>query len=251
MTSMLKTANKNNYKVIKSKNYRRITISIKRSQNIVVSAPRGVSDKKINDFVEKNKKWITQNLEKLENDETTKKHTYLDGDVFLLYGEPFSLKFIIVEDNKFCIIDEILNNIKVDFEDKLIIITLHASLSFESRASIVAEFFREESKKIVAKKFKENIFLQQTRYLIKNIKVRKSNSRWGSCSGVNNINFSYRLAMLPHICIDYVILHEVVHLTEKNHGKKFYKKLESICPDYKSREDYIKHLSKSNNMHLA
>ena len=57
--------------------------------------------------------------------------------------------------------------------------------------------------------------------------------RWGSCSPAGRITLNTRLAQLPLVCIDYVILHEIAHLRELNHGKRFYALLETLCPDWK------------------
>ena len=63
-----------------------------------------------------------------------------------------------------------------------------------------------------------------------NVFVKHVKSRWGSCSSTNNINFNLHLMRLPERLIDYVILHELAHTVEKNHGPGFWKLLEKVCP---------------------
>ncbi len=58
------------------------------------------------------------------------------------------------------------------------------------------------------------------------VSVRRSRTRWGSCSAINNINLSLFLMQLPSHLIDYVILHELVHTIHKNHSADFWKRLE-------------------------
>ena len=72
------------------------------------------------------------------------------------------------------------------------------------------------------------------------IKITSAEKRWGSCSSLGNLNFSWRLIMAPQQIIDYVIVHEIAHLTEKNHGKKFWLKVEEIMPDYQERRTWLK-----------
>ncbi len=62
--------------------------------------------------------------------------------------------------------------------------------------------------------------------------VRTLKTRWGSCSGRKNLNFNWRLIMTPPSVIDYVIIHELCHLIELNHSKRFWAIVASRCPTY-------------------
>ncbi len=62
------------------------------------------------------------------------------------------------------------------------------------------------------------------------ISIRNQKTRWGSCSGKNNINLNIRLAYLPPHLMDYVILHELLHTRIKNHSAAFWEALDAILP---------------------
>ncbi len=62
--------------------------------------------------------------------------------------------------------------------------------------------------------------------------VRNQKSRWGSCSSLRNLNFNYRLIYLSKKQMDYIIVHELCHLREMNHSKKFWEQVEKIIPEY-------------------
>ena len=66
------------------------------------------------------------------------------------------------------------------------------------------------------------------------IKITGAEKRFGSCSGKNGICFSYRLMEYSPKAIDYVVVHELAHIKQKNHGPLFYKEIEKIIPDYKA-----------------
>lgn len=73
------------------------------------------------------------------------------------------------------------------------------------------------------------------------VKITAAKTRFGSCNGKNGICYSYRLMAYPEEAIDYVVVHELAHIQYKNHGKDFYRKIESVMPDYKEREKILKH----------
>lgn len=72
------------------------------------------------------------------------------------------------------------------------------------------------------------------------VKITSAQKRFGSCSGKNNLCFSYILMQYPTEAIDYVVVHELAHIVHKNHSKDFYKLIEKYLPDYKLRERLLK-----------
>ncbi len=64
------------------------------------------------------------------------------------------------------------------------------------------------------------------------IRISDARRRWGSCSSKGVLNFSWRLMMAPREVVDYVVVHEVVHLEVLNHSKAFWRKVEALAPDH-------------------
>jgi predicted metal-dependent hydrolase len=75
------------------------------------------------------------------------------------------------------------------------------------------------------------------------IYVKDVSSHWGSCSIRRNLNFNYRLAMIPVELADYVIIHELCHLTEMNHSANFWNLVGKYLPDYKVKRSRLKKLN--------
>lgn len=75
------------------------------------------------------------------------------------------------------------------------------------------------------------------------VRITSAQTRWGSCSAKNTICFSYRVMLLPQPLIEYVIVHELAHIREKNHGAGFYRVLGAFMPDHRERERAIRELT--------
>jgi len=69
--------------------------------------------------------------------------------------------------------------------------------------------------------------------------VRDQVSRWGSCSSKGALSFNWRLVLAPHDVLDYVVVHEVCHLVELNHGARFWRLVERRRPDYRASKDWL------------
>jgi hypothetical protein len=72
------------------------------------------------------------------------------------------------------------------------------------------------------------------------ITIRNQKSRWGSCSRRGTISLNWRLIQTPEFVRDYIILHELMHLRQMNHSARFWREVESVCPDYESAEIWLK-----------
>ena len=76
------------------------------------------------------------------------------------------------------------------------------------------------------------------------IRINGANMRWGSCSARKYINYSWRLILAADYVIDYVIVHELTHLKEMNHSRRFWEEVSNIMPDYQGRRHKLKELQR-------
>lgn len=102
----------------------------------------------------------------------------------------------------------------------------------------VSSISKEEALEKITKKVKHYSSLSGFKY--KNIKITSAQKRWGSCTFQNNLNFPKKLALAPDKIIDYVVIHELCHIKEKNHSSKFWQEVAQIMPDYKIYRHWLK-----------
>jgi predicted metal-dependent hydrolase len=72
------------------------------------------------------------------------------------------------------------------------------------------------------------------------VRINNAKKRWGSCGARGSLNFPWRLVLTSPEVIDYVVVHELVHLVERNHSKRFWRRVEQILPDYRVRRKWLK-----------
>lgn len=79
---------------------------------------------------------------------------------------------------------------------------------------------------------------------VRRVSVRNQRTRWGSCSRRGTISLNWRLIQTPPFVRDYIILHELMHLREMNHSPRFWRQVETVCPDYRTAEQWLKQHSR-------
>ena len=83
-------------------------------------------------------------------------------------------------------------------------------------------------------------FQQFTGGTYNRITIRDQKTRWGSCSAKGTLSFNWRLMLAPPSILDYVVVHELCHLTHMNHSSAFWQAVEKVCPDYRTARKWLK-----------
>lgn len=205
---------KYSYTLIKSKR-KSIVIRIMNSGKIEIRAPININDKYINDFINKKQDWIIKNIETVQNNEIKNKIYFL--------GNLYKYKFENGSDNKIIFNKE---EIKIIFLDN------------NNPKDIMIDLFKKEFKKIIEPIISKNCKIINVYPEKINIKILKS--RWGSCSSKGNLNFNLCLIGAPLSVIEYVIIHELCHMKEMNHSKKFWDLVRIYYNNYIESEQWLK-----------
>ena len=218
----------------KSTKAKYLGIRIKPFDGIVVAVPKRVSFKEAEEFVRSKESWILKHLSKIKKIESSK----------IIFDESTSFS---TKEHKLLIEKSDFSKPRITIDSSVIRIEYPITknvLSEEIQDKIkygITEALRIEAKKHIPSRVEElsNLFnFSYKKLFLKNLK-----SRWGSCSGRNNINLNIHLMQLPNNLIDYVILHELVHTIHKNHSKKFWNALEKVLPESKTFDKKLKRYS--------
>jgi predicted metal-dependent hydrolase len=217
-------------KFIMSRKAKHVNIKFKPFQGIFVSVPIGFSFKKAEKIVEKQIPWIKEKQKVINKIE--EKQTIFDEKT--IYKTKFH-QLKIIKHNKPLSAERT--------EDELIIKFSHEAdiknpVNQKQIIYMLEQTLRVEAKKYLPERTEE--LAKKYNFNFKKVFVKNVKTRWGSCSGVNNINLNIHLMRLPDELIDYIILHELAHTVEKNHSKNFWKLLDSLTGDAKTIDKKLK-----------
>ena len=191
-------------------NRKKLSIHIDSFGFITVKAPKDTSKEIIVSAIESKGKWILEKIHEIEvARETPKAREYHAQGKFLYLG-------------KECFLHELIDS---------------SELNEEVLKRNLKKFYINSCKTIVEERIK--IYQKQLKVKPKIIEIVESKAKWGSCSSDKKLTFNYRLAMAPIEVIDYVIIHELCHLLHMNHDRSFWRRVGSIMPDYKEKEEYL------------
>ena len=187
--------------------------------DVKVSAPLTVPDDEIADFVKSKKDWILKKQKYILENDIKSPLKYVNGEKHPLWGRECALQLV---SNK---------NIKHAFEDEnTIYLPVPKRSTIEKRKNILDEFYRSELKGAIPP------VLEKCTKIVgrnpKSITVRKMKN-WGNCKKDGRITLNLNLAKKDEECLEYVMIHELCHLIEFNHGKKFKKLMDEFCPNWK------------------
>ncbi|MBD3329019.1 DUF45 domain-containing protein [Candidatus Dojkabacteria bacterium] len=212
-------------KIIRS-DRKTIGIQITEKGEIIVRAPKIATKESIHTVLSASEKWIEKKLNKIAQQQARYKvKKFVPGEEFLYMGEKYKL----------VVAEKPIN--KVDLHDNLIISSKLAGNPKLARKAL-EDWYREELRSFVNDKARQ--YAQNLEVEYKKIRITGAKTRWGSCSGKKNLNFSWRLIMAPEEIIDYVVVHELCHLREMNHSKRFWELVSTIVPDWKDKRKWFK-----------
>jgi predicted metal-dependent hydrolase len=156
-----------------------------------------------------------------------KKKVYNQGERFLYLGRDYPI--LISQDTD-------IKKDKVVFEGETLYIYVK-QYKDESIKKALKRFYYQRCKALVEKR----IQFHQSSFKVKprSIRISDSSTTWGTCDGMRQLTFNWKLAMAPLEVIDYVVVHEMCHMVHLNHDRSFWRLVGKIIPDYEKRENWL------------
>lgn len=213
---------------LERKNVKNINLHIKPDMTVKVSANEKVPLEFILDFIRKKAAWIIKNVQLFEDvqPEIQSKKEYVSGESFKYLGKQYRLR---VEESEIESVKYYRGFIYLFVKDK----------QDHKRKEYLFQKWLRKRADIVFNESLHKIYSSIQKYDVKKpeLMIRSMKARWGSCLKDSNvILLNFELIKAPKYCIDYVVLHELIHFLYGNHDLKFYNFLSVLMPDWEQRK---------------
>ncbi len=205
-------------KVVKSTRAKRMTLRIDAKERIpVLTMPSRCSAARAVEFVNSHRDWITNSLgrlpeaKKFENNETI---SLFGQNITIVHSPEMRSGALLREDRLF----------------------VSGDIEFLHRR--VKDYIKKQAREIFYQKSK--ILAEKLGTKLNDVTIKDTKSRWGSCSSMHNINYSWRIALAPGYVIDYLIAHEVSHLVHQDHSEAFWQCVSDLYPQAEQGKNWLK-----------
>ena len=224
-----------NYTIRRSQRAQKIRIIVSLTK-IEVVAPLLVSNRKIHAFVESKQDWVVSAAEKIEiKKQAVKKlapEKFVDGVNVPFYGKQ----------TKLWVKRSLSEKVELEFNDREFSVYLPEK-TIETKKSECIRIALTEWLKIKALNDVEVIVESHAKkYNLypRHIRIKTQKSRWGSCGIHNDMNLNWLLILAPPEVMEYVVVHELCHIRERNHSTKFWQLVEAHLPNYQRHRYWLK-----------
>ncbi len=210
-----------------NKKIKRITLSIENKDEIIIKTPLKFKSHLLKEIAFEHKEWILNSIKKVP---AKNQFDFVSGGKIPLLGVQYPMNLVL---------NEKIKKVKFSFENDIFLVEYNnINQTYDEFIDGLKIFYKHNAIKVIDPIFDE--WTHITQLFPNRIGYRFAKGRWGSCSYENNISINYKLLQFDKRCIEYVVLHELCHITEKNHSKKFWNLVSSYMEDYKSVEKELR-----------
>lgn len=206
------------YQVVRS-NRKSVALVIDSEANLIVRAPAQMPDTAISEYIQKKRRWINEKRQLVEA--FGEKH----APVVVETGES-----ILYLGSNYAMIKESVNAVEFSGNELLV------PEDFDIQALI--KWLKGQAAQVISERVA--LYANIMGIAPGMVKLSEAKARWGSCSNKNNLNFAWRLIMCPLSVVDYVVVHELSHITYKNHSSAFWARVKTVLPKYEDDQEWLK-----------
>jgi predicted metal-dependent hydrolase len=210
------------YRVRRSVRARRMSLRVIPGQGLEVVLPRGATTREAAAFVRREQQWVLDALAKLAR-RAAESVPLADGGPLPYLGATLILR---LTRGGRTTVRRSGDELRLQLMDG---VALTAALE---------TWYRAEARRVLSERVA--VHVAALGVTPGRIAIKDTRSRWGSCSSKGNLNFSWRLLLAPFAVMDYVVAHEVAHLSELNHSPRFWATVEALCPDYRIHRAWLR-----------
>jgi|SRR5690625_1080316 len=210
------------------KEVKHINLTVHPDQSIVVSANKNVSEDRVKEFVKSKGRWILSKLNYFKRTAPYEKipREYVTGETFRYLGKQYRLKVYPSQEEY------------VRFYRGTIEMYVKDKGNFQSKEKLMKDWYEERSRIIFQESLNKMYSLVKSFDIKKpSLEMRQMTKRWGSyLERSNKIILNRDLIIAPKFCIDYVVLHELLHYKFPDHDRNFFNNLQLLMPDWRERK---------------
>ena len=206
-------------RIIRS-NRKTLAVAVDIFGQVTVRAPKSCGEARIFAFLKEKQGWISARQAKAQGVCSRLPSENLDGFRFLLLGEYCTVS--LVDDNQI-VFDSLSHTLFVPRTNA---------------QTVLVKWLKERAKEILTAMTASTATRMGVAY--PSVSITTARTRWGSCSGDNALRYTFRLLYAPKQVIEYVVVHELAHIVQKNHSKAFWAVVEKYCPEWKQRRKWLK-----------
>jgi len=213
------------YTIQRSAKRRKLTITVERNRSVVVHAPEGIPDEKIEQVVASKRQWIYEKIghpQKYQDLPHAPGKELVSGESALYLGRQYRIEVVKTGLNE------------IQFAQRFLIPDMPTS----KQAEALREWYIGKAKEKIVPRVKQHA--RQLGVDVAEVKIVDNRFRWGSCTLKDNVNFSWRLIKAPMFVIDYIIVHELAHLIEANHTPRFWNIVSAQAPTMDKAKSWLK-----------
>lgn len=194
-----------------------------------VSAPDAMTDTAIRMAIIHRIPWIRRQQAAFAKQERQSTREMVNGETHYLWGRRYRLEVIELDD---------LKSQTVKLKSGKLTLTVNKGLSDEAKLKLLSEYYRGRLKARAPDLIDK--WSKKTAVTLSDWQIQKMKTKWGSCNiEERNIRLNLDLAKKPLPCLEYIILHELLHFKERQHNDRFKALLDTHMPDWRSRRDLL------------